>query len=203
MIAKNLILIITPCAVCAFAQAEFASEYEDFGSLTNVDQSSWIVNAFNNSADIKSDGSDSLGVHSGPFYDLNLNGNPDLDAALANNGFNESTFINFYDGYEWTSFSGLFSSNWNQTSDAQVRFTFSNDLTLESSTIWADLTNNYDALAALSFDLDHTFNRIEIFGDFVVMDNLSVAIPSPSALGLALLSGLARRRRDNSLFVMK
>ncbi len=197
MFFNRIISVVAVFAFCASAQAGLVYEYEDFSSLSSVNQSTWIVGAFNGSADIQSDGSESLGVFYGP-YDLNLNGNPFLDDALANNGGNESTFINFYGGYEWSSFSGLFSAAWDASHDAQVRFTFNNTGTLDSTTVWIDLTDNSNSLRALDFDLGHSFNQIEIYGDYVVMDNLMVTIPSPSVLALLGLAGISKRRRNRT-----
>ena len=58
-------------------------ETEDFSDITAT-QSSWIVGAFSGTADIRSTSGDHLSVFGGP-YDLNLNGNPNLERALVNN----------------------------------------------------------------------------------------------------------------------
>ena len=193
MLFSRIWTVVVALIFSASAQAELAYEYEDFYSFQNVNQSTWIVGTFNGTADIQSV-SGYLGVYSGP-YDLNLNGNPNLNAALANNDSDASTYINFYEGYEWSSFTGIFTANWDDGANAQVRFTFNNTNTSESTTVWTDLTGNYDALVELDFDLGHSFNQIEIYGDFVVMDDLMVTIPSPSVLAMIGLAGISLRRR--------
>jgi hypothetical protein len=196
MLFSRILTVVVALIFSASAQAELAYEYEDFNSFQNVYQTTWIVGTFNGTADIQSV-SGNLGVFSGP-YDLNLNGNPYLIGALANNGSNESTYINFYEGYEWSSFAGIFSAAWDVGQNAQVRFTFNNTNTSESTTVWTDLTGNYDALVALDFDLEHSFNQIEIYGDFVVMDDLMVTIPSPSVLAMVGIAGISLRRRKRT-----
>ena len=193
MLFSRIWTVVVALIFSASAQAELAYEYEDFYSFQNVNQSTWIVGTFNGTADIQS-ASGYLGVYSGP-YDLNLNGNPNLNAALANNDSDASTYINFYEGYEWSSFTGIFTASWDDGANAQVRFTFNNTNTSESTTVWTDLTGNYDALVELDFDLGHSFNQIEIYGDFVVMDDLMVTIPSPSVLAMIGLAGISLRRR--------
>ena len=193
MLFSRIWTVVVALIFSASAQAELAYEYEDFYSFQNVNQSTWIVGTFNGTADIQSV-SGYLGVYSGP-YDLNLNGNPNLNAALANNDSDASTYINFYEGYEWSSFTGIFTASWDDGANAQVRFTFNNTNTSESTTVWTDLTGNYDALVELDFDLGHSFNQIEIYGDFVVMDDLMVTIPSPSVLAMIGLAGISLRRR--------
>ena len=171
LVTCSVIVALTPNALSATVSAT-----EDF-STHRVYQTSWIVGAFGGIADIIGAG-DSLGTTNGN-YELNWNGKPRFEMALYNNRSNNTTFINFRDDYEWTTFSGDFTAAWDDGHDAQVGFNFQNLDSGEHTEVVVDLTNNYNAVKRLQFSTTHSFNRIAVAGPFVVMDNLIVTILGP------------------------
>ena len=191
----QLIACAVATAITSSSFADIVSATEDFsGYSSGTDSTWWVYGTFGGISDIQTDGTNSLGIGDG-VYDLNWNGNPSLQNALYNNHWDESTFINFHEGYEWNTFTGIFSAAWDDINDAQVTFSFVNTNTGEYTNVNIDLTNNFDTLAELSFSTSHNFNRVVITGDYVVMDNLIVTIPAPATLALLSVAGFTIRRR--------
>jgi hypothetical protein len=191
-------LCISALVVTANCSAGVTTLNENFSTQMQSNYSTWLVNCFQGTADIRTlDSSDTLIVYSGP-YDLNWNGDPVLDSALANNGSNRSTNILFHNGYSWNRFIGDFSCAWDSNATGDVTFVFSNSLTFETTSNTITMSGLSGNLLHLEFNLAHQFDRVAINGNFVVMDNLVVSIPAPSAVSVVVLAGLTtsgRRRR--------
>jgi len=182
-------------ALCASVEADLISLSEDFSTRQQFDYSTWLVGCFGGNADIRTmDASDSLIVYSGS-YDLNWNGSPLATSALANNGGFEQTFILFGQGQVWDRFSGDFSCVWNAAAPGIISFTFVNTTTSASQTFTRTLEGLNGSLGNLDFRVTGGFNQVIIDGNFVIMDNLTVSIPSPATAPLLALAGLTARGR--------
>jgi hypothetical protein len=175
--------------------ADLASSSENFSTRQANNYSTWLVGCFDGNADIRTmDSRDSLVVYSG-YYDLNLNGSPQVQSALANNNSAEQTYILFNQGLLWDHFSGDFSCVWNATTSGRISFTFLNTTTSTSQTVSSTLEGLNGSLRSLDFRIAGGFNQIIIDGNFVIMDNLVVSIPAPAAAPLLALAGLTARSR--------
>jgi hypothetical protein len=140
------------------------------------------------------DARDTLVVYSG-LLDHNANGMISTASALTNNGSVEQTYILFNQGQVWNRFAGDFSCVWNATTSGQISFTFLNTTTSASQTVSRTLEGLNGSLRNLDFSVAGGFNQIIIDGNFVIMDNLTVSIPSPAVAPLLALVGFATRKR--------
>lgn len=194
------VALVIPCfiALVRTAHADFASLSEDFSARQQFNYSTWLGGCFGGNADIRTmDPNESLVVYSG-FLDHNANGMISTTAALTNNGSGEQTHILFNQGLVWDHFSGDFSCVWNATTSGRISFTFLNTTTSTSQTVTSTLEGLNGSLRSLDFRIAGGFNQIIIGGNFVIMDNLVVSVPAPSAAALLTLAGLtagSRRRK--------
>ena len=192
---KHLAHIAPLLALCTSVAADFVSLSENFSTRQQFNYSTWLVGCFGGNADIRTmDARDSLIVYSGS-YDLNWNGSPLATSALANNGGFEQTFILFDQGQVWDRFSGDFSCVWNATTPGLISFTFLNTTTSASQTVTHTLEGLNGSLRNLDFRVTGGFNQVIIDGNFVIMDNLTVSIPSPATAPLLAIAGLTARGR--------
>ncbi len=196
--AANIVItgsLVPLFVISKSTHADLVSLSETFSTRQTNNYSTWLVGCFDGNADIRTmDSRDSLVVYSG-YYDLNLNGSPQVQSALANNNSAEQTYILFTQGQVWDRFNGDFSCVWNANTPGLISFTFLNSATASSQTVTRSLEGLNGSLRNLDFQIAGGFDQIIIGGNFVVMDNLVVSIPAPSATPLLALAGLAARGR--------
>lgn len=192
---KHLTHLAPLLALCTSTHADFVSLSENFSSRQQFNYSTWLGGCFGGAADIRTmDALDTLVVYSG-FLDHNANGMISVDTALTNNGSAEQTFILFNQANVWDRFAGDFSCAWNATTAGLISFTFLNTATSSSQTVTRTLEGLNGSLRSLDFRVAGGFNQVIIAGNFVIMDNLTVSVPSPAVSALVLASGLLVRRR--------